>query len=89
MKGVGMGTKIAIFHVFSAVIVVWVMDFAVRQATGSAPSDYRMVKLASYASIAVIGAWMLWSTSTLYTRGHVPLKTGVHQFPRSAMTARD
>ena len=61
MKGVRMGTKIAIFHVFSAVIVVWVMDFAVRQATGSAPSDYRTVKLISYASIALIGAWMLWT----------------------------
>lgn len=60
MKGVGMGTKIAIFHVLSAVIVVWVTDFAVRQATGSAPSDYRVVKLISYTVIAGLGGWMLW-----------------------------
>ncbi|SHJ79210.1 ABC-type nickel/cobalt efflux system, permease component RcnA [Rubritalea squalenifaciens DSM 18772] len=59
-RGVTMGTRIAIFHVFSAVMVVWLMDFAVRQTTGAAPSDYRAVKLASYAFIAVIGAWMLW-----------------------------
>lgn len=59
-RGVAMGTRIAVFHVLSAIIVVWVMDFAVRQTTGSAPSDYRMVKLVSYASIALIGAWMLW-----------------------------
>ena len=60
MRGVAMGTKIAVFHVLSAIIVIWVTDFAVRQATGAAPSDYRTVKLISYASIAVIGAWMLW-----------------------------
>ena len=60
MKGVGMGTKIAIFHVLSAIIVVWITDFVVRQATGVAPSDYRTVKLVSYAAIAGIGAWMLW-----------------------------
>ena len=59
-RGIAMGTKIAVFHVLSAIIVVWVMDFAVRQATGSAPSDYRAVKLISYATIAVIGGWMLW-----------------------------
>ncbi len=60
MKGVAMGTKIAIFHVFSAIVVVWITDFAVRQVTGVAPSDYRLVKLISYAAIAGIGAWMLW-----------------------------
>ena len=51
--------KIATFHVLSAIVVVLVTDFAVRQATGKAPSDYRMVRLISYASIAAIGLWML------------------------------
>lgn len=60
MRGVAMGTKIAVFHVLSAVLIVWLFDFAVRQATGAAPSDYRTVKLASYASIALLGGWMLW-----------------------------
>jgi len=60
MRGVAMGTKIAIFHVLSAILVVWLTDFAVRQATGAAPADYRMVKLISYAVIAGIGGWMLW-----------------------------
>ena len=54
-----MGVQIAIFHVLSAIIVVWITDFAVRHATGNAPSDYRLVKLVSYAAIAVIGAFML------------------------------
>ena len=58
-RGVRMGGQIALCHVLSAIVVVLVTDFAVRQATGKAPSDYRMVKLVSYASIAVIGLWML------------------------------
>ncbi len=61
MRGVGMGARIAVFHVLSAVIVVWVTDFAVRQATGNAPSDYRAVKLVSYSAIALIGGFMLWN----------------------------
>lgn len=59
-RGVTMGTQIAVFHVLSAVIIVWITDFAVRQATGHAPSDYWLVKLVSYASIALLGAIMLW-----------------------------
>ena len=58
-RGVKMGGQIALFHVLSAVIVVLITDFAVRQATGSAPSDYRMVRLISYASIIAIGFWMM------------------------------
>jgi nickel/cobalt exporter len=59
-RGLQMGTQIAVFHVLSAVVVIWVTDFAVRQATGNAPSDYRLVKLVSYAGIIAIGTFMLW-----------------------------
>ena len=59
-RGVRMGTQIALFHVLSAIVVVWLADFAVRQATGQAPSDYRAIRLGSYALIAAIGAFMLW-----------------------------
>ena len=59
-RGLMMGTQIAVFHVLSAILVVWVTDFAVRQATGNAPSDYRLIKLISYAAIAGIGGFMLW-----------------------------
>jgi nickel/cobalt exporter len=58
-RGVRMGGQIALFHVLSAIAVVLITDFAVRQATGKSPSDYRMVRLISYASIAAIGVWML------------------------------
>ena len=58
-KGIAMGVMIAVFHVLSSIIVVLVADFAVRQATGQAPSDYRAIRLGSYALIIVIGAFML------------------------------
>ncbi len=58
-KGFTMGVLIAIFHVLSSIIVVLLMDFTVRQATGQAPSDYRAIRLGSYALIIVIGAIML------------------------------
>ena len=44
MRGVGMGTRIAIFHVLSAIVVVWVTDFAVRQATGLTAQDWHVVR---------------------------------------------
>lgn len=70
LRGVSMGTKIAIFHVLSAIVVVWLTDFAVRQATGAAPSDYRVVRLISYAAIAAIGAWMLWKALKVARHSH-------------------
>lgn len=60
-RGIGMGTRIAVFHVLSAIVVVMLTDLAVRQATGRAPSDYRAIQLISYAGIAAIGGWMLFS----------------------------
>lgn len=61
-RGLRFGSQIAVFHVFSAILVVCVADFALRQATGEAPSDYRIIRLASYASIIGIGLWMLIKT---------------------------
>ena len=77
-RGVAMGTKIAVFHVLSAIIVVWVMDFAVRQTTGAAPSNYRAVKLVSYAFIALIGGWMLWKAVRAGSRVHSHADHGHH-----------
>jgi len=53
-------TASVVLAAVSAVVVVWLTDFAVRQATGNAPSDYRLVKLVSYAGIIAIGTLMLW-----------------------------
>jgi nickel/cobalt exporter len=51
--------RIALFHVLSAIVIVLLTDFAVRQVTGKAPSDYRTIRLISYAGIAAIGLFML------------------------------
>lgn len=59
-RGVKMGARIAIFHVLSALVVVFLLDLAVRQTTGTAPVDYRTIRLVSYALIAIIGSVMLW-----------------------------
>ncbi|MFC3615786.1 DUF3299 domain-containing protein [Lutimaribacter marinistellae] len=59
-RGMLMGARIAVVHVFSAVICVVAFDLTVRQLTGAAPADYRMVRLASYATIMAIGTVMLW-----------------------------
>ncbi|MGF1491424.1 MAG: DUF3299 domain-containing protein [Microcoleaceae cyanobacterium] len=59
-RGISIGARIAIFHVISAVLVVGFMNFAVRQVTGSAPSDYRLIRLLSYGSIVLIGTYMLF-----------------------------
>ncbi|WP_209598150.1 DUF3299 domain-containing protein [Ruegeria sp. HKCCSP351] len=59
-RGLAMGARIAIFHVASAIMVVFLLDLAVRQTTGAAPSDYRMIRLLSYSLIVAIGAVMLW-----------------------------
>lgn len=59
-RGLLMGVQIAVTHVLSAIVIVFLFDFAVRQATGNAPSDYRMIRQVSYAAIAMIGAFMLW-----------------------------
>ena len=79
-KGLRMGVLIAVFHVLSSIIVVLVMDFAVRQATGQAPSDYRAIRLGSYALIMAIGAVMLRSAiqASRQSRKSVESETGDH-----------
>ncbi|MGD9308003.1 MAG: DUF3299 domain-containing protein [Desulfosarcina sp.] len=62
-RGVRFGTQIAVFHVLAAVVVAVLADFAVRQTTGSPPASFRIVRLLSYASIAVIGGFMLFGAT--------------------------
>ncbi|MCP4821758.1 MAG: DUF3299 domain-containing protein [Shimia sp.] len=59
-RGVAMGVRIAVIHVFSAVVVVFLFDLTMRQVTGAPASDYRAVRLASYGLIILIGSVMLW-----------------------------
>ena len=56
-RGLAMGVRIAVFHVLSAIAVVLLINLVLRQ---SMPENYRVVRLVSYGSIALIGGWMLW-----------------------------
>lgn len=58
-RGLTMGVRVALFHVLSAVIIAVATDLIVRQALGSAPASYTVVRLVSYGAIAAIGFWML------------------------------
>ncbi|MCU9840094.1 DUF3299 domain-containing protein [Ruegeria sp. WL0004] len=62
-RGILMGSRIAVFHVVSAVAVVFLLDLAVRQTTGAAPSDYRLIRLGSYGLIVLIGATLVWQAA--------------------------
>lgn len=65
-RGILMGSRIAVFHVVSAVAVVFLLDLAVRQTTGAAPSDYRLIRLGSYGLIVFIGATMVWQAAKAF-----------------------
>jgi len=82
-RGLKMGAQIAVTHVLSAIVIVVLLDFAVRQATGNAPSDYRLIRLASYAAITTIGAFMLWravqAVIDYKSHNHAPVHADHHR----------
>ncbi|MEM9216444.1 MAG: DUF3299 domain-containing protein [Cyanobacteria bacterium P01_F01_bin.150] len=59
LRGVIMGIRIAIFHVISAIAVVILAHVILQQTIGNSADSYQIVRLFSYASIAIIGGWML------------------------------
>jgi nickel/cobalt transporter (NicO) family protein len=58
-RGIGMGAQIALTHVISAVLIVWLVDITVRQMLGGEPAESRWIRLVSFGLIALIGAIML------------------------------
>jgi len=59
-RGLTMGVRVAIFHVFSAIAIVLIADLLLRHALNLSPENYPIVRLFSYGAIAAIGGWMLW-----------------------------
>lgn len=57
-RGIAMGTQIATFHVVSAIVVVALADYLLRQSFGGAPAEIPAVRLISYGIIALIGVVM-------------------------------
>lgn len=97
-RGLTMGVRIAVIHVISAIVVVFLFDLAVRQTSGTSPAEFRAIRLGSYALIIGIGGIMLWqAVAALLARreavaalghahGHTVehVHTGHHAHPHAA-----
>lgn len=83
-RGLTMGARIAILHVLSAIVVVVVLDVAVRQTTGAPPSDTRLIRLGSYALIIAIGTVMLWQAVGAWRANRSALASAAPGHPHHA-----
>ncbi|MBM3511013.1 MAG: hypothetical protein FJX61_12900 [Alphaproteobacteria bacterium] len=57
-RGILMGTQIATMHVVSAVAIVVLANYLLRQSFGGAPAEVPAVRYASYGAIAATGLFM-------------------------------
>ena len=62
-EGLWMGTQIALIHVSSAIVIVLIADLLLSSIAVSGADQYRPVRLISYAAIATIGLYMLWTAA--------------------------
>ena len=62
-EGVWMGTQIALIHVASAIVIVMAAQLVLTSLAVSGADQYRPVRLVSYAAIATIGIYMLWTAA--------------------------
>jgi nickel/cobalt exporter len=67
-RGALMGSQIALVHVGGALVLALIATAIMTGAAPPSPEDMREVKLASYAAVAAIGAWMF--VSVLRGKGH-------------------
>ena len=80
-RGVIMGIRIALFHVISAIAIVILAHVILEQTIGTSASSYRIVRILSYAAIAIIGLWMLRQAMTSQ-RHELPMQS-LDQAPAS------
>lgn len=69
-RGLGMGCRIAVCHVFAAVVLAIATQLVVQQVGGSEASSFRTMRLLSYGAIAGIGGWMVWQALQAYRQPH-------------------
>ena len=67
-RGALMGSQIALVHVGGAIVMALIATAIMTGAAPPSAEDMREVKLASYAGVALIGAWMF--VSVLRGKGH-------------------
>ena len=90
-RGLTMGVRIAIVHVLSSIVIVVLTDIILRQALANSPASYLVLRLISYASISLIGGWMLWQALRSNAVGEVPLDsaTGAINSPLNSLSLND
>jgi nickel/cobalt exporter len=60
-RGLLVGIQIAVTHVIASVVLVLIVDSTFKLAFGSEPAESWWIRLFSFAIIAIIGAYMLFS----------------------------
>lgn len=64
--GVAMAAKIALLHVGTAIVLLLIVGTAIVRF-GRLQGAGRVMEIASYAAVALVGAWLLWRA----VRGHL------------------
>lgn len=59
-RGLAMSAKVIATHVLSAIVLVTATTLMVDVSLGMRPADFPVVRLISYAGIALTGGWLLW-----------------------------
>ena len=84
IKGLLMGVRIAVIHVFSAVLLVLGLHLFFKQSLGATPSDFYFIKLASYALISLVGVAMFFQAISAYrTSKHSTSNLSLMEKPKS------
>jgi ABC-type nickel/cobalt efflux system permease component RcnA len=71
-RGFLMGGQIALFHVISAIVLLWLADLLSRRVFGLPAGEIQAVRQASYSAIALIGLYMLARAVHSLTRREDP-----------------
>ena len=82
-RGIWMGIRIAVLHVFAAIVLVLITDVIVRQVGGSTAANFKIIRLISYGGIACIGGGMLWQSFQDYKHFFSLPKTVLYQSQKS------
>jgi nickel/cobalt exporter len=58
-RGLLMGLQIALTHVISAIVLLWLADLSLKHVVGGSATEMREARLVSYGATAALGVFML------------------------------